>query len=108
MQVTMGKPDEYTMAPSPAEVAAGPVTFSVKNDGTVVHEMVVIKTDKGAANLADANGEVDEAGAVGEVADLAAGGSQDLQLNLEPGKYALVCALPGHYTSGMYADFIVK
>ncbi len=28
--------------------------------------------------------------------------------NLKPGHYAIVCALPGHYQSGMYTDFTVN
>ena len=105
--VTMGKASEYAMTPAPAETAAGPVTFEVKNEGTLVHEMVVIKTDEGAENLGT-DGEADETGAVDEVADLPAGESKTLELNLEPGNYALVCNLPGHYEQGMYADFTVK
>jgi uncharacterized cupredoxin-like copper-binding protein len=79
----------------------------VKNEGMMVHEMVVIKTDKGAANLGTADGEADETGAIEEVADLAAGESATLELDLEAGEYALVCNLPGHYAAGMFADFTV-
>ena len=106
--VTMGKPSEYAMTPEPAETSAGTVTFEVKNEGTLVHEMVVIKTDKGAANLDMPNGEADENGAVDEVADLPVGESKTLELDLEAGKYALVCNISGHYAAGMYADFTVK
>lgn len=105
--VTMGNPSEYAMTLAPAESAAGKVTFEVKNEGTIVHEMVVIKTDEGAGNLST-DGEADETGAVDEVADLPPGESKALELDLEPGKYALVCNLPGHYAAGMYADFTVK
>jgi uncharacterized cupredoxin-like copper-binding protein len=69
--------------------------------------MVVIKTDKGAANLGT-DGEADETGAIDEVADLPAGESETLELDLEAGKYALVCNMPGHYAADMYADFTVK
>ena len=107
--VTMGKPSEYAMTPEPAETSAGTVTFEVKNEGTLVHEMVVIKTDKGAANLGMPNGEADETDAVDEVADLPVGESKTLELDLKAvGKYALVCNLPGHYAADMYAEFTVK
>ena len=89
VEVTMGTPSEYAMTPSSTEVSAGTVTFEVKNEGALVHEMVVIKTDNGAANLGT-DGEADESGAVGEVADLPIGESETLELDLEPGKYALV------------------
>jgi uncharacterized cupredoxin-like copper-binding protein len=104
--ITMGSPEEYSMVPEPAEIASGAITFAVVNDGTIEHEMVVIKTDKGAANLAT-DDEADETGAVDEIT-LAAGESGDLKVDLEPGSYALVCNLPGHYSNGMYADFTVK
>ncbi len=107
VEVTMGQPSEYALVPEPAEISAGTVTFEVKNEGMMVHEMVVIKTDEGAANLGMENGEADETGAVDEVADLPAGESATLELDLEPGEYALVCNLPGHYAAGMYADFTV-
>ena len=96
------------MTPEPTETSAGTVTFEVKNEGTLVHEMVLIKTDKGAANLGMSNGEADEADAVDEVADLPAGESKTLELDLTAGKYALVCNLPGHYAAHMYAEFTVK
>jgi uncharacterized cupredoxin-like copper-binding protein len=105
--VTMGSPTEYALVPKPGETAAGAITFTVANEGTIEHEMVVIKTDKGAANLGTDDGEADEAGAVDEIT-LAAGDSGDLQVDLAPGAYALVCNLPGHYAAGMYADFTVK
>jgi uncharacterized cupredoxin-like copper-binding protein len=107
VEVAMGTPSEYAMTPQPTEISAGTVTFEVKNEGTLVHEMVVIKTDKGAANLGT-DGEADESGAVDEVADLPAGESKTLELDLTAGTYALVCNLPGHYEQGMYADFTVK
>jgi uncharacterized cupredoxin-like copper-binding protein len=107
VEVTMGTPSEYAMTPSSTEISAGTVTFEVKNEGTLVHEMVVIKTDKGAANLGT-DGEADESGAVDEVADIPAGESKTLELDLTAGTYALVCNLPGHYEQDMYADFTVK
>jgi uncharacterized cupredoxin-like copper-binding protein len=105
--VTMGQPSEYAMVPEPGEISAGTVTFEVKNEGTLVHEMVVIKTDKGAANLGT-DGEADESGALDEVADLPVGESETLVLDLDAGEYALVCNVPGHYENHMYADFTVK
>jgi uncharacterized cupredoxin-like copper-binding protein len=106
VNVTMGSPEEYSLVPEPVESADGALTFTVVNEGTIEHEMVVIKTDEGAANLAT-DGEADETGAVDEIT-LAAGESGDLEVDLEPGAYALVCNLPGHYANGMYADFTVQ
>jgi uncharacterized cupredoxin-like copper-binding protein len=107
VNVALGTADnEYAMEPDPAEAPAGTVTFVVTNGGAMEHEMVVIKTDKGAANLGEANGEADETGAVDEIV-LAAGESGELTVDLDAGGYALVCNLPGHYAAGMFADFTV-
>jgi uncharacterized cupredoxin-like copper-binding protein len=31
-----------------------------------------------------------------------------LTLNLKKGRYVLICNIPGHYKSGMHADFTVS
>ena len=89
---------------------AGMVKFDAKNVGKVDHEMVVIKTDAAAADLPVKKGEVDEAGSIGEIGpeDLKTGATSSLTLDMKAGHYALICALPGHYAAGMYADFTVK
>jgi uncharacterized cupredoxin-like copper-binding protein len=44
---------------------------------------------------------------IDEVEDIAPGTSATLNLNLDPGAYAVICNLPGHYASGMHAAFTV-
>lgn len=107
IEVVLGEPTEFALIPDPGTVESGKVTFAVTNRGAVVHEMVVTKTDTGAGELGDANGEADESNALGELADLGAGESKSITLDLAPGHYALLCNLPGHYTGGMFADFEV-
>jgi uncharacterized cupredoxin-like copper-binding protein len=108
VDVVVGSADnEYLLAPDPAEAQAGTITFKAANSGSMTHEMVVIKTDKAAGDLATASGEADETGAVDEV-ELPAGATADLTVDLEPGHYALVCNIGDHYSRGMYADFTVK
>jgi uncharacterized cupredoxin-like copper-binding protein len=55
--------------------------------------------------------EADETGAVDEIEDIAPGAAERLTLHLEPGHYALICNLPGHYfhdgKPGMLADVTV-
>ena len=89
---------------------AGEVTFDAKNVGKVDHEMVVIKTDADAAGLPVKDGEVDEAGSIGEIGpeDLKPGASSSLTLDMAAGHYVLICALPGHYEAGMRSNFTVK
>ena len=53
---TQGTNGPMTMTVTPSSVAAGSVTFTVKNTGTIKHEMVVLKTD-GTALTINSDGE---------------------------------------------------
>ena len=98
---------EFNVAPKPADVASGPVTFNVSNAGKVEHEFVVVKTSKPASDLLK-NGEADETGNVGEIGSVKPGQTKALKLELRAGHDALLCNLPGHYAAGQYADLTVK
>jgi uncharacterized cupredoxin-like copper-binding protein len=98
---------EFTVAPAPATGRAGTVTFRVHNAGAISHEFVVLRTNKGAADLLK-GGEASEAGNVGEIGGLKPGVTKTLRLNLKAGHYALICNLPGHYVAGQRADLVVK
>lgn len=124
--VTVGEsgPDDMYMRLNQDSVSAGSVTFLVTNEGQKEHEFIVIKSDTPAGDfpLAESGGttegeeemghghDIDEEAAgevMGEIADLAAGATDELALTLEPGHYALLCNLEGHYVGGMWADFQV-
>ena len=77
--------------------------FSVKCD-----EMVVVKTDKTPKQLMEKNGTANESTSVGEASDLAAGETKTVTIDLKPGRYILLCNLPGHYKAGMYHTFVVQ
>ncbi|MCW2999514.1 MAG: hypothetical protein JWN65_3063 [Solirubrobacterales bacterium] len=100
---------EYKIAASAATAPAGKVTFDVSNDGAIPHEFVVLKTDTKAAGLMK-GAKADETGNVGELDEkaLAVKAGKPLTLDLQPGHYALICNLPGHYQGGMHTDFTVK
>ena len=99
--------DEYALVLTPAEAPAGSVTFATTNGGALEHELIVIATDKGAANLGTDSGAADEAGVIDEL-ELEPGASGDLTLDLATGPYAIICNIEDHYAQGMYADFTVK
>jgi len=118
VQVSLGETDSQHMVIhiSQAGAPSGSVTFIAKNDGTRKHEFVVLKTDTAAGNfpIVSFEGEsdrIDEEAAgvenVGETGDMEPGATQTLTITLEPGHYALVCNLKGHYRMGMFADFQV-
>jgi uncharacterized cupredoxin-like copper-binding protein len=99
---------EFAFDPKDALAKTGKVTITAPNDGKVVHELVILKTDADPAHLPMDGDEVDETTNVGEVADVEPGATKKVTLKLAPGKYAMVCALPGHYTAGMYGSLTVK
>ena len=100
---------EMYIKPDVRAVPAGRTKFTVANIGTVMHEMVVVKTRTPAGQVpTNAAGEASEKGAIGEVSDLGPGRVDTLTLNLKPGHYALICNLPGHYKAGMFTNFQVR
>ena len=99
---------EFAFDPNNAVVKKGKVTITAPNDGQVVHELVLLKTDADPANLPKNGDKVDESTSVGEIADVAPGSTKEATFKLAPGKYAMVCALPGHYEGGMYGSLTVK
>ena len=113
---------EYIVSLAPESVPAGPVTFTAKNIGGTVHELVVIKTDLSPESLPTvADGSVDEAGEgvelIGEVEDLASETEGDISVELEAGAYVLLCNVVEesetggtvvHYAEGMTTAFTVE
>ena len=99
---------EFAFDPKDAVAKGGRVTITAPNDGKVVHELVVLKTDEDPAKLPKKGDEVDESTSAGEIDDVEPGSTKKATLQLAPGKYALICALPGHYEGGMYGSLTVK
>lgn len=125
---------EWSIALSSATAPSGQVTFAISNQGTALHEFLVIRTDMMAADMPVKDHMLDieamggamdtgmdmpgmppeggmehPAGTVGEVEDIPAGGTTQLSLdNLQPGHYAIVCDIATHYELGMHADFTVQ
>ena len=105
---------------TPASVPAGTVSLRVANTGTVTHELVVLPLAAGQppGNRPVGPGRtVSEAGSLGEASATCAAGHGDgiapaaaswVTLTLQPGRYELICNLPGHYASGMYTEVDVS
>jgi uncharacterized cupredoxin-like copper-binding protein len=106
--------NQWSVTPS-GTPSAGPVTFTVTNDGTITHEFVVLKTDTPAESIpvGTFEGEQDRINEdtsgknVGETGDMEAGTTKTLTLTLQPGHYVFLCNLPGHYQQGMHVDVTV-
>ena len=116
---TQGLNGPMTLTVTPASVKAGKVKFVAKNTGTIVHEMIVLKTNTPFDQLpvVDANdppvpvtagaNKVSEAASVGETGNVAVGKTKSVTLKLKAGAYVLVCNIALHYGLGMRAALSV-
>lgn len=100
--------DEWKLVPAQAAVRAGRVSFVVRNDGSMTHEFVVLRSDRRAGGLPVKGGKAVETGRRGELSQIASGVSRRLTLTLRPGRYVLLCNLLGHYQAGQFAALRVR
>lgn len=108
VNVTLG--DNMKILVDKDTAPAGKVTFSVKNTGTLKHEVVVLKTDQSPDQIGPGEeaGMVSEKASVGESDDMGPGTAKTFTLDLSAGKYLLICNEPGHFASGMHTAFTVN
>lgn len=106
---TTGLNGPMTMTVAPDSAKAGKVTFVVKNSGTITHEMVVLQLTGNQTynSLPVTDDKVSEDASKGETGDVEAGQTKTIELNLDAGKYALICNVEKHYAMGMRAAFTV-
>lgn len=102
-----------------ATVRHGTVPFLVTNGGSITHELVVLPLAKSqivGTRPIGGDARIDEAGSLGEASNtcgegagqgILPGTSSWVSVTLEPGRYELVCNLPGHYAAGMYTQLTV-
>lgn len=126
------KMGEWLFRADHARVKAGKVTVTARNVGDIEHELIALRTDLPADEMpmtsegldADKAGELvigephghgddehmDEADEHMDEADeeghLAAGETRRYQVDLKPGKYVLLCSIPGHYQMGQYLALV--
>ena len=111
-----------TLTLSPSVVPAGDVTFIVKNNGTIDHEAVVLKTNLpyNKIPIADAGdppapvktgaNKVSEDTNIGETGDpnLKPGETRTFTIkHMTAGNYAVVCNIANHYGFGIRAPLTV-
>jgi uncharacterized cupredoxin-like copper-binding protein len=82
----------------------------VANDGKIKHEFVVLKTNRAPGKLPLKNGEANEEAfdSPGEIGGIAPSKRDSLTVVLKPGKYVLICNLPGHYRAGQSTGLNVR
>ena len=114
---------EWTVVPDVESALADEVTFAAINVGSIPHKFVVARTDLAPDALpTDDRGVVDAEGEgiafIDELAEIEPTGSDEVTLDLGPGKYVLFCNLPpeetlhgghpSHYKQGMSAAFTME
>lgn len=104
----------------PATVPAGTVSLRVFNTGALTHELVVLPLGAGQPpgnRVVGPDNTVSETGSLGEASatcgaghgdGIAPGAASWVTLTLRPGRYELICNLPGHYGRGMYTALDVR
>jgi uncharacterized cupredoxin-like copper-binding protein len=102
---------DYAIKPNASTVAHGKVKLTISNAGPTDHELLIFKTDlpEDKLPLSGDQQEVNE-DAIPKVfdteADLPAGTHRQVSVTLAPGRYVLVCNLPGHYLDGMHTTIV--
>lgn len=125
LRITLGS---GFIAVTPSEVEAEEIELDVRNVDDQPHEVVFIATElpaealplDRAADVVDTSGlrvvgEVEpfRSGerpvfeAAGETAEEEAA-EEGSEVDLPPGRYVLICNIPGHYAAGMYATLTVR
>jgi uncharacterized cupredoxin-like copper-binding protein len=80
---------EFKVTVGSTDLKAGEITFEVKNDGKIPHDLAIKGTsDKTKLIPAD--------------------GTAALKVTLKAGKYELYCTVPGHEAAGMKLDITVS
>lgn len=103
---------DFSIRLQPSTVGPGEVTIGITNRGPSEHEFVVIATtDDVAADALPIEGDVvneDGLEIVDEVEGIDPGGDEELTLDLDPGRYIVICNIEGHYRAGMHALLTVR
>ncbi|GAA4077393.1 hypothetical protein GCM10022214_38930 [Actinomadura miaoliensis] len=104
-----------------AQVRQGTVSLRAYNTGSWPHEVMVMPLSAGqhvGRRPIGTDSTVDESGSLGEASStcgagaghpmgIAPGASGWTTVHLGPGRYELICNLPGHYAAGMFTELDV-
>ena len=104
----------------PSTVPAGVVAFLVTNRGGIDHELVIMPLGENqdpGTRPTGTDTKTDETPSLGEASTtqgqgpghgIRPGTQSWVTLTLTPGRYELLCNLPGHYTAGMFTTLTVS
>src|SRR4051812_46672001 len=96
---------------APRTLPAGEVDLSVLNRGPVSHELIVVRGSwRGLPIRSDGitvDGDAIEPDTAAAL-EPAPAGTHDLDAELQPGHYVLLCNMSGHFKGGMHLDVDVR
>lgn len=102
---------DFHISATLARVPAGAVTLRIHNQGPDQHELIVaLARGTGPPIRADGftvNEDALQSSEPGSVTPQQPGGTEDLNVQLAPGRYELFCNMEGHYMGGMHTMLTV-
>jgi uncharacterized cupredoxin-like copper-binding protein len=102
---------DFSLATNTSTLPAGSVALDIANQGPSSHELLAFRTDLPEDQLPlGPDGRINEDAlpkVVDTDTDLPPGTERHLSESLAPGRYVLVCNLPGHYKLGMHTVITV-
>ena len=101
---------EYAITLSVATIKAGTIKFGIRNNGTMVHDFDLYKTDLPIDKLPIDQGaaKVKMDGLVKQMINISANRSTTITADLVAGRYVIICNVAGHYQLGMRAELQVN
>ncbi|MBK5115928.1 MAG: cupredoxin domain-containing protein [Thermoleophilia bacterium] len=101
--------DDFKFIPKNAKAKAGTAKIVAPNIGVEPHELELFKSDEDPGSLEVIGDSADTEPLGGDVGEAFAdpGETGEFTVDLEPGKYAMICNLPNHYAQGMYGSLTV-
>ena len=101
---------EYAITLSVTTIKPGTIKFGIRNNGTMVHDFDLYKTDLPIDQLPVDTGsaKVKMDGLVKQMINIAPNRSKTLSADLAAGRYVIVCNVAGHYQLKMRAELQVQ
>lgn len=95
---------------APREISPGEVRISIDNQGPDAHELIVVRSDGKPLPLRKDGLTMDEEAVQSRIVtalEPELPGSHEVDANLAPGRYVMLCNMSGHLMGGMKRTLVV-